>query len=301
MIRELEDRDRRPGGRARSLPVLAVALALLTAVPSRAEGERAETTRGRTLYVEHCARCHGPSARGDGPDRRLFETAAANLVGSGVLERNSDEALGPRILEGRRYRLEPHSVEALPARKPGTDALARFLRRLPAVRWPSAVAGKRIYLTRCAGCHGWYGRPTDEPSGSVRDLGSAGYQSSLTDPQFGELARHRGGDRPPLDPPLTDAEVPDVVAFLRLLSPGYELYQRYCVTCHGAHGSTDWLTFDDGYFRKLTRGELEERTWHMLRGAEPSMPHFEGILSKREVASILRYLRSLPAKAPGGG
>jgi mono/diheme cytochrome c family protein len=268
-------------------------LALCVAVPLSADDQSVEAIRGRMLYVEHCARCHGPSGRGDGPDRRLFETPATDLVGSGVLEKNPDEALSPRILAGRRYRLEPHSVESLPTQRPGTEALVRFLRQLPAVRWLSADAGKRIYLSRCAGCHGWYGRPTDEAEGSSGDLGDVAYQSSLSDYDLGERARHRGGNRPPLAPPLSDAEAADVVAFLRLLSPGYELYQRYCVNCHGAHGSTDWLAIDDAYLRKLAPGELEERAWHMLRGAEPSMPHFEGILSAGDVRSILQYLRSL--------
>ena len=258
----------------------------------------ADVARGRVLFAEHCTRCHGLDARGDGPDAKLFEEPAADLVGSGVVAGNSDEDLIRRIGRGRRFRLKRSGVEELPERKPATLALTRFLRQLPQVRWRSANAGKRIYLGLCASCHGWYGHASEVPGGALRDLGDPGFQSSLSDGALAERVRHRGDGGPALDPPLSDTEANDVATFVRRLSPGYELYERYCVGCHGGRGATQWLVFDDAYFRKHAPGEVEERVWHMVRGVMPAMPHFDGVLSPRDAASIVAFLRSLPAAVP---
>jgi hypothetical protein len=68
---------------------------------------------------------------------------------------------------------------------------------------------------------------------------------------------------------------------VRLLSPGYELYDRFCAVCHGLDGTPPWVnpqdasgaeivleglpTFDDEYFR--IRSEDQVRSWvrHMLQ------------------------------------
>jgi mono/diheme cytochrome c family protein len=97
------------------------------------------------------------------------------------------------------------------------------------------------------------------------------------------------------------------VSFVRLLSPGYELYYRYCVSCHGPHGRSGEtkaggrprFVFDERYFRSLYAEELRERIWHMLRGVKPEMPHFEATLTAGDVRAILAYLRSLPELPQG--
>jgi mono/diheme cytochrome c family protein len=263
--------------------------------------ESAKLARGRGLYLQNCARCHGVSGRGDGVDATEFDAAPVDFLGSAVLKRNSDERLALRILKGRRNWLEPYRTRVMPAQTPRTDALERFLLRLPKVNWKPVDAGRRLYRERCASCHGWF----DNRKGSVtvRSSGSDG-TSGVDDRRFADvqddadlarLARHERAGLPQLDPPVNDAESMELASFLRLLSPGYPLYNRYCTSCHGAHGRTEWLAFDESYFRKPAQGELRERIWYMLRGLEPSMPHFDETLSRSDIEAILGYLRSLAA------
>ena len=110
---------------------------------------------------------------------------------------------------------------------------------------------------------------------------------------------------------LGTEELTDVVAFVRLLSPGYELYDRFCGTCHGSDGVSDRYiyydelgsemnfteipTFDTAYFESITDEELRMRIKHMLAVNRVSMPHFAGELEKQEVRQILKYLRTLPS------
>ena len=103
----------------------------------------------------------------------------------------------------------------------------------------------------------------------------------------------------------------DVAAFVRLLSPAFEPYQRFCATCHGADGhppvrpleddeddaaleGAPTLEFNQAYFH--IRSEAHVRSWvrHMLKASGSIMPHFAGELSTDEIRHILGYLRSLP-------
>jgi mono/diheme cytochrome c family protein len=109
---------------------------------------------------------------------------------------------------------------------------------------------------------------------------------------------------PALVPRVTEREAADLTRFVRLFSPGYELYDRYCSSCHGPHGEgatgalltrpAPHFAFDDLYFTKHSSDEVRQSIWHMLEDKTPSMPHFHETLSEGEVQAILLYLRSLP-------
>jgi mono/diheme cytochrome c family protein len=261
----------------------------LLAAEATKKGEDVE--RGRALYLELCAHCHGADGRGGGVDSRRFDAVPVDLVGSALLANNSNERLAARILNGPGYWLESYRTRVMPAYTPRTDAIDRFLRRLPDVKWNEVDAGNTIYRARCIGCHGSFGAER-LPRGSNSTVDDRRFASVADDRELARLARHDAPGMPAMQPPLDGAQSKNVASFLRLLSPGWALYERHCVACHGPHGRTEWLTFDDRYFRKLAEGELRERIWYMLRGLQESMPHFEGKLSHAEVEDILAYLRS---------
>jgi mono/diheme cytochrome c family protein len=52
-------------------------LSLLTSTAAHATSSN--ITRGRTLYLQYCASCHGPTAEGDGPIAHVLTTPPANL------------------------------------------------------------------------------------------------------------------------------------------------------------------------------------------------------------------------------
>ena len=110
---------------------------------------------------------------------------------------------------------------------------------------------------------------------------------------------------------LSDKDIRSVVAFVRLLSPGFERYDRFCAICHGQDGHPTQLvpqdiwgyeitqsgiaTFDGAYFETQTDERLRVWTRHMLKESRTIMPHFAGELNAEEVREILAYLRTLPS------
>jgi mono/diheme cytochrome c family protein len=272
----------------------------------------AAINKGRALYMSQCSRCHGANGIGDGPDAPRLRNPPADLRRSEVLDAFSDEKLAERIREGKVMRLEfrPESISRQAA---DTEALYRFLQKLPETRWKSVDAGAELYFERCAPCHGGYGRPESTlPPGVTRrpqDLSDEAFQASISDRELRWLVRHGRRGMPVVLPRLTEAEAADLVSFVRLLSPGFQLYDSFCSTCHGfrGEGATDALlstaaprfAFDADYFRTHTGDEIRRAIWHMLEDKTPSMPHFAETLSTPEVKAILLYLHSLPRLPKG--
>jgi mono/diheme cytochrome c family protein len=287
-----------------------VFLLLLFASVTLAAGavDKAEIKRGRQIYLLNCARCHGDNATGDGPDGRAFQPRPSDLRQDTILGAHDDEQLIRRIREGQpRLKI----VSPTPLRSTDTEALEEFLRRIPSIRWSLADDGRVIYVSRCGPCHGLYGHgdgpELDRSLRAPRDLSDPSFQGQVTDRELALLVRHARPGMPKLRVRPSEADAAPLVSFVRLLSPGYELYYRYCVTCHGPHGrigeakpgARARFVFDEQYFRSLYAEELRERIWHMLRGAKPEMPHFEGTLTPGDVKAVLAYLRSLPKVPPG--
>ncbi len=199
----------------------------------------AAINKGRALYMSQCSRCHGANGIGDGPDAPLLRNPPADLRRSEVLDAFSDEKLAERIREGKVMRLEfrPESISRQAA---DTEALYRFLQKLPETRWKSVDAGAELYFERCTPCHGGYGHPESAlPPGVTRrpqDLSDEVFQASVSDRELRWLVRHGRRGMPVVLPRLTEAEAADLVSFVRLLSPGFELYDSFCSTCHGFRG-----------------------------------------------------------------
>jgi mono/diheme cytochrome c family protein len=111
---------------------------------------------------------------------------------------------------------------------------------------------------------------------------------------------------------LSPEELQAVIAFVRLLSPGYELYDRFCAVCHGPEGypptlslediatreeETPKVVFDQAYFRTHSDEQVRAGIGHMLKQSRTFMPHFAGEVSADAVRQILAYLRTLPPES----
>lgn len=57
---------------------------------------------GRILYLEHCAKCHGETGRGDGPESAQYSTKPPDFTESGRLALLTDGEIFYKISEGRR-------------------------------------------------------------------------------------------------------------------------------------------------------------------------------------------------------
>jgi cbb3-type cytochrome oxidase subunit 1/cbb3-type cytochrome oxidase cytochrome c subunit/mono/diheme cytochrome c family protein len=121
-------------------------------------GERARfALRGKQAFARHCASCHGPAGKGDGPAAASLLPAPRDLTTAHF----SDAALSKALWHGVRGSAMPgwheHSTQEL-------LALAVFVRGLEDVPAPPplteierAHAGK-LYAANCARCHGSAGR-----------------------------------------------------------------------------------------------------------------------------------------------
>ncbi len=281
--------------------LVAVVMATLLAGSHAATAKEAPPD-GAQLFLHHCAPCHGADGRGDGPDADLFAERPRNLRDP-ALGRYDTAAMVRRIREGRALAL-PLDPAALRARLRELDALETHLRRLPTVDWKAARRGTAPYAAHCERCHGPFGETADR----TLDLASPALQQRLDDATILAVVHRGHGGMPPLAEALTRDQERDLVTFVRVLSPGFLTYRRYCAPCHGDDGHPPetlsvgirrpHVVFDAAYFSAVDRQVLETAIWHMLDEKKPHMPHFAPVLDESEVEAIVEYLRSEPERKP---
>ena len=180
-------------------------------------------TRGKVVYEDTCARCHGDTGAGDGPDAVILDRKPANFTDLTFMRAETPTDFFHVVSLGRRRSGMPAWEEVLSVQQ-RWDAVA-YVWSL--ARTPAALAeGQGTYLSQCASCHGVTGdgrgtwsagllTPVPELS-TVAVMGlkaDADLYAAVTDgvpgtamPSFGRL--------------LTDAERWKAVVYLRALSLG---------------------------------------------------------------------------------
>jgi len=274
--------------------------AVLLSLPSRV----APAAEGRLLYVRHCASCHGPSGRGDGPDAGLFVTPPRDLR-SGFLAKYSIDDLVKRVRTGAPLALAV-DTPALRARTADVEAIAAHLERLPGIDWRLVERGEELFVDRCEICHGQNGQPGPHPPAGVRsprDLSDPAFQKDLRDEQVATAVREGHRHMPALTPRVPQRDLPALTAFVRLLSPGLVLYERYCAACHGDDGRGTGsfaevgrrpaVVFDRAYFRRREPEQVRAAIWHMLDAQHPAMPHLRRTPTEQQARTIIAYLKAL--------
>jgi len=270
-------------------------------------------SRGQVLYLRHCADCHGWEGSGDGPLAAILTTKPPALRQQlGVFAHNSNAQIVSRILHGTPFRTV--QTGSPPYSDVEVTALVTYLQQLPRRRWEEVAQGKDVYDSLCAACHGLYGRgdglgaramPVRPP-----DLTDQTYRQQSSDNALVESITNGKGAMPGAGDILTPHEIHAVIAFVRVLSPGYELYNRFCAHCHGIDGtpvaapsnpatthpaSTMPARFDTSYFQTHPLDKIRTAIQHMRRQPRPAMPHLARQLGADEADEIVRYLRTLIA------
>ncbi|MGH7908976.1 MAG: c-type cytochrome, partial [Thermodesulfobacteriota bacterium] len=69
----------------------------IVAAEAKIEGN---TSRGKLLYNEKCANCHGPTGQGDGPQAALLDPKPTNLSDAKYMSTLTDELIFITISEG---------------------------------------------------------------------------------------------------------------------------------------------------------------------------------------------------------
>ena len=189
------------------------------------------------------------------------------------------------------------------------DLLA-YIEKLPDVSSVKARKGAAIYEARCEPCHGPYGRPWPAaflPRGVQRPprlLWWNELTAKLSEQQILAAAQHGRGAMPAIPRIQGQEEASDLLAYLRLMSSGMEIYAMQCAPCHGTDGHPPIVTgrglpgpavvFDRAYLDRIDEDQLRRRVWHMLEVPGARMPHFQGDLTDAQVREILAYLRKQP-------
>ena len=259
---------------------------------------------GATLYRDHCARCHGPQGRGDGPDAATLAHPPRDLR-DGFLTRYSTDQLVARIRSGRQLPLALDPV-ALGKALGDIDAVTAHIRRIPTIDWPEARHGHELFEQRCAGCHGPSGEGALRSATLERvppDLGAGDVRARLTGDRRMAAVRHALPGMPGLKQVPNDRDARALAAWVVVLSPGYRVYDRYCAVCHGDDGrppaglepaDSPKVVFDRAYLDDLAPKELDDAASHMVLTKKPRMPHMAAEVSEGEARAIVEYLRALP-------
>ena len=259
---------------------------------------------GQALYRSHCGACHGMTGHGDGVDASLFLARPRNLR-EGFVRLYDDDELVDRIVDGVPLALEV-DPRSLRRRLVEIDHIVAHLERIPDANWNLIERGEETYVDRCEACHGPYGRPPEEFAGVAQpatDLSSPAFQRSHRDEDLVRIVRRGHRAMSAIPAIRDDADARALVAYLRILSPGFDLYSRYCAACHGEDGRPQRefvppgrrpsVTFDRGYLERRNPDQLRAAVGHMLAEQKPSMPHFRGTLDRTAARAIVQYLRSM--------
>ena len=284
-------------------------LSILAVVGGRPSDAIAAGPDGARLYRALCAGCHGTSGTGNGPDAAIFADKPRNLR-TGFLNKYNTDVLVQRVRDGRALPLYLDPA-ALRQRAKEVEALVTYLQRIPTIDWPLVTHGRDIYAEHCALCHGPYGRPEKHlPPGvqTPRDLSDPAVQHSIHDADLIPLVQHGRQGMPALTPRVPEAGGAPLAAFVRGLSPGFTLYDRYCVNCHGPSGrsvgaiggelKSPKVVFDREYFQRRDPEQLRATVWHMAEEKKPTMPHYRWTLDEDQATAIVEYLKATEANAP---
>lgn len=273
-------------------------------------------TPGEVTFIRHCAGCHGAEARGDGAVGVVLGLKPRNLRQAGLFTDETESAWVNRILHGKAMPISMQ-VPKVVSNETEIDMLLHHIRRLPTSPWAEIEQGEKVYDSLCLSCHGVYGHGDGQLAQTLpirpRDLMAPPYQQQVTDEALFQVISEGKGAMPGSGAVLSVEDRKAVVTFLRLLTPGYESYDRYCVGCHGNRGKPisreilgllgqddTWKPpppLDKEFFRKRTDVQLRKSIGHMLTLNRAPMPHFAGELTAEQVRQVLSYLRTLPPES----
>jgi mono/diheme cytochrome c family protein len=271
-------------------------------------------TQGEALYLRHCADCHGWEGRGGGPMAGMLGIRPPSLRRPELWAESSAAELTAKVLYGRELSVP---LEATPSIASNADvtAITAYLRRLPSIPWEQVNRGQELYDSLCVYCHGLYGRGdgmmAPQLPAPARDLSSSVYQSQVSETDLRRIIADGKGAMPGVGDLMDAEQQQEVVAYVRVLSPGHELYTRFCAVCHGIDGhppemdteaigeaeampeELPQMAFNQAYFHTHSEEQVRSGVQHMLQQSQAIMPHFNGELSHEQVGEILSYLRGL--------
>ena len=323
----MQNRDRRSTGRRW---LLMIALGAAACCLSPVYAQRTSSTaleRGKAIYEQKCAVCHGQDGRADTAVGRLLIPHPRNFADPVEMARVGADRMYNAVKGGRPGTAMAPWREILTETEIG-DVIdyIRTLEPRPASQTMSLEklsieVGRRIYEKECASCHGSNGR-AETPVARIldpppRNLADPVAMARIDDGRaFLAISRGRPGTamggRGEL---LSPTEIIDVIRYIRtLVQPlpagttpaqldlrvGEQIYRRYCIGCHGEGGNGqtplgEKLSPRPRDFTQLSAmggiddQRLAQSITHGVAGT--AMAPWDGVLNKEDTRRVLVYIR----------
>jgi len=305
--------------------LLSLGVGLLSAMPVAAQVSG--PGRGKAIFEQNCAVCHGVDGRADTPVSKLLAPHPRNFTDPVEMARVTVDRIYSAIKEGRPGTAMAAWGQVLSEVEIGDvmDYVRSFATAGNAAPLSpeklSFEVGRRIYLGNCAPCHGETGKADTEMAKVLkpapRDFTDPVRMARLDDGRIylailrGKPGTAMGGWRELLAP----TEIIDVMRYIRRLAGplpagmrpgdldflvGKEIYHRYCVGCHGEQGNAE--TPLGRQLRPHPRNftspiEMDSKddqtlTQSIVRGIHgTAMAPWEGVLNKEDVRRVVVFIR----------
>lgn len=318
----------------RELVTFALGASLLWAAPLAAQPPSPSAhDRGKALYEQRCAVCHGADGRADTPVGRLLTPRPRNFADAIEMARLTVDRIYRAVKEGRSGTAMAAWGQVLTEIE--IADVIDYIHSLTPPRPLSLSAeqlslevGRRIYARECASCHGADGRGDTEVARVLhpppRKFADPIEMARLDDGRIyaaiimGRPGTAMGG-RGQL---LSQAEVIDVIRYVRTLTRplpagmtpldldlrvGEHIYRAHCMACHGEDGTGQTLLGLQlvprpadftriGRTAAVTDADLARSITRGVPGT--AMAPWDGVLNKDDVRRVLLFIRQKFARQP---
>jgi len=177
-----------------------------------------DLAKGKRIYEQNCATCHGMSGLGDGPGARSMTPAPPALAADSV---------GGTISPATIFRVVSVGIRGTPmsgwANTLNVDERWSVVAYVTSLRAHSSTVlqGEGLYLQRCASCHGTGTGTATYARALTRlppEIATLGWQAERSDDQIAATIRDGlPGTAMPASHDLSPAETRSIVAYIRTL------------------------------------------------------------------------------------
>jgi mono/diheme cytochrome c family protein len=311
-----------------SVAVLLAAAVAAAGAPAHAAGAPAQS-RGKTIYEQRCAVCHGADGRAETPVGQLLKPRPRNFADPVEMARVSLDRMYHSIKDGRPgtgmaawkdVLSETEIGDVMDFIRAFSTAAAAGSAPLPPDRL-SLEVGRRIFERECASCHGKDGTANTEVARVLdpppRVFADPIVMARLDDGRmFSAIYRGRPGTamggRGEL---LSPSEIIDVMRYVRTLARplpdgmtpdkldvvvGEQIYRQNCIGCHGDKGDgqttlgRQLMPHPRNFTNPDEMANLGDKEigQAITRGvAGSSMAPWEGVLNREDIRRVTLFIR----------
>jgi len=284
------------------------------------KADLAALTRGKEVFSNFCAHCHGPKGRGDGAVARAFSGFAISVTGKATYDLPDGElfhiaSFGRNLMPGHASQIGiKDRWKAVHYLRDLQDRERRRLGPLWAVpedprrrHLISVPYGKELFAQNCSACHGEEGR---RPKPGIPTLNTPAVLAIADDAFYWDIIRHgkKGTQMPAWEKILTPTQVKSLVLYVRSWSGGKvdrsevlsaegtvrrgrAIFYGHCAGCHGSKGEGGiGVSLRSETFQALVSDEFLRDTITFGRGHTPMPANYD--LNSKEVRDVIAYIRS---------